>query len=105
MAPIFARIGKRFGRHISGKPMLLHYDTEYREDDADYEACMPVRAGKPVDEISDTRAPRGTLRFVAAQGTLRPARAVLRQDSGLHPRQGPRVPSFPPARSTTKGRE
>jgi len=48
----FARIGKRLGRHICGKPMLLHYDTEFRENDADYEACMPVRAGKSVDEIS-----------------------------------------------------
>jgi DNA-binding transcriptional MerR regulator len=48
----FARIGKRFGRTICGKPMLLHYDTEFREDDADYEACMPVRAGKSVDGIS-----------------------------------------------------
>jgi DNA-binding transcriptional MerR regulator/effector-binding domain-containing protein len=48
----FARIGKRFGRHICGKPLLLHYDAEYREDDADYEACMPVRSGKSVDEIA-----------------------------------------------------
>jgi len=48
----FARIGKRFGRTICGKPMLLHYDAEFREDDADYEACMPVRAGKPSDGMS-----------------------------------------------------
>jgi len=48
----FARIGKRLGRHICGKPMLLHYDTEFRENDADYEACMPVRAGKSSDGIS-----------------------------------------------------
>jgi len=48
----FARIGKRFGRTVCGKPMLLHYDAEYREDDADYEACMPVRAGNSSDGIS-----------------------------------------------------
>jgi DNA-binding transcriptional MerR regulator len=50
--PSFAKIGKRFGRHISGKPFLLHYDTEFKENDADYETCMPVRRGEPVDGIS-----------------------------------------------------
>ena len=65
---IFARIGKRFGRHIRGKPMLLHYDTEYREDDADYEVCMPVRAGKPVDEISVRELPGGRCVSLLHQG-------------------------------------
>jgi DNA-binding transcriptional MerR regulator len=48
----FAKIGKAFGRHICGKPFLLQYDAEYRESDADFEACMPVRGGKPTSEIS-----------------------------------------------------
>ena len=48
----FARIGRRFGRHICGKPLLLHYDHEYREDDADFEACMPIRKGSEVVGIS-----------------------------------------------------
>jgi DNA-binding transcriptional MerR regulator len=48
----FARICRRFGRYVGGKPMLLHYDHEYREDDADFEACIPVRGGNPVDGIS-----------------------------------------------------
>ena len=48
----FAQIGRQFGRHICGKPFLLHYDSEYREDDADFEACMPVRKGKAADGIS-----------------------------------------------------
>src|SRR5438128_10969973 len=42
----FARIGRSYGRHICGKPMLLHFDTEYKENDADFEACMPVRPAK-----------------------------------------------------------
>ncbi len=49
--PVFARIGRSLGRYISGKPLILHYDTEYREDDADFEPCMPVRNCKPVDGI------------------------------------------------------
>jgi DNA-binding transcriptional MerR regulator/DNA gyrase inhibitor GyrI len=55
----FGRIGKRFGRHIRGKPMLLHYDAEFREEDADFEACMPVQGGKPVDGISVRELPGG----------------------------------------------
>ncbi|HUG93614.1 MAG TPA: MerR family transcriptional regulator, partial [Planctomycetaceae bacterium] len=55
----FARIGRRFGRHICGKPLLLHYDHEYREDDADFEACMPVRKGSDVDGISVRELPGG----------------------------------------------
>jgi len=64
----FARIGKRFGRTSCGKPMLLHYDTEFREDDADYEACIPVRAGKPVDGISVRELPGGRCISLLHQG-------------------------------------
>ncbi len=55
----FARIGRRFGRHICGKPMLLIYDTEYRETDADFAACMPVRKGTDVEGISVHDLPGG----------------------------------------------
>ena len=48
----FGKIGKAFGRYICGKPLLLHYDAEYRETDADFEACMPVRGAKSTAEIS-----------------------------------------------------
>ena len=48
----FSRIGKSLGRYICGNPMLLHYDAEFRQDDADFEACMPVRTEKQVDGIT-----------------------------------------------------
>jgi DNA-binding transcriptional MerR regulator/effector-binding domain-containing protein len=57
--PAFARIGRSLGRFISGKPLLLHYDTEYREDDADFEPCMPVRPCKPLDGVSIRELPGG----------------------------------------------
>jgi DNA-binding transcriptional MerR regulator/effector-binding domain-containing protein len=41
----FATLGKRLGRYIAGKPLCLFYDGEYRETDADFETCMPVRNG------------------------------------------------------------
>src|SRR5579871_4864411 len=55
----FAKIGRSFGRHIAGKPLLLHYDSEYKEDDADFEACMPVKKEKKVDGVSVRQIPGG----------------------------------------------
>jgi DNA-binding transcriptional MerR regulator/effector-binding domain-containing protein len=43
----FALLGKRLGRQIAGKPLCLFHDGEYREEDANFEPCMPVR--KPVE--------------------------------------------------------
>jgi DNA-binding transcriptional MerR regulator len=40
---VFGKLGKVMGRHISGKPFCLYYDGEYRETDADFEPCFPVR--------------------------------------------------------------
>jgi DNA-binding transcriptional MerR regulator len=55
----FQKIGRRFGRHICGHALLLHYDTEFKETDADFEACMPVRKGQPVDGIDVRELPGG----------------------------------------------
>jgi len=48
----FAKLGKSFGRYINGKAMCLYYDGEYREDDANFEPCMPIRKGKEVEGFS-----------------------------------------------------
>lgn len=48
----FGRLGKAVGRHISGKPLTLYYDGEYREDDADFEPCFPIRKEVAVAGIS-----------------------------------------------------
>jgi DNA-binding transcriptional MerR regulator/effector-binding domain-containing protein len=53
----FARLGRSFGRLICGKPLLLHYNTEYREDDADFEPCFPIRQGKSVGGTSVRELP------------------------------------------------
>ncbi|OAI53283.1 MerR family transcriptional regulator [Planctomyces sp. SCGC AG-212-M04] len=55
----FQQIGRKFGRHICGPPLLLHYDTEYKETDADFEACMPVRKGTAADGIDVRELPGG----------------------------------------------
>jgi DNA-binding transcriptional MerR regulator len=55
----FSKIGRSLGRYISGKAFLLHYDCEFHEDDADFEACMPIRSGKPAEGISVRELPGG----------------------------------------------
>jgi DNA-binding transcriptional MerR regulator/effector-binding domain-containing protein len=55
----FGRLGRSLGRFICGKPFLLHYDTEYKEDDADFEACFPIRQSKAVDGVSVRELPGG----------------------------------------------
>lgn len=55
----FSTIGKRFGRHLCGKPLLLHFDDEYKEDDAEFEACIPVRKGGTKDGVTVHEIPGG----------------------------------------------
>lgn len=56
----FSQIGRRFGRHICGKPLMLIYDSEYKADDADFEVCMPIRRGESCDGINVHELPGGT---------------------------------------------
>jgi DNA-binding transcriptional MerR regulator len=57
MGKTFGTICKRLGRHIAGKPMCLYYDGEYREEDADFEPCVPVRKEIEVDGLSIRELP------------------------------------------------
>ncbi len=53
----FSKVGRAFGRHIAGKALILIYDEEYKEEDADFETCMPVRKGESKDEITVRELP------------------------------------------------
>jgi DNA-binding transcriptional MerR regulator/DNA gyrase inhibitor GyrI len=48
----FGRLGKAVGRHINGKAMTLYYDSDYREEGADFEVAFPVRKGREESGIS-----------------------------------------------------
>lgn len=39
----FRVLGRRAGRFLTGKPICLFYDGEYREDDANFEPCFEVK--------------------------------------------------------------
>lgn len=47
----FSQLGRKFGRYICGKAFMLHHDSEYKENDANYEVCMPVRGGNSTENI------------------------------------------------------
>jgi len=55
----FKMLGKTMGRHINGKATNLYYDGEYKEEDADFEPCFPVRKGNSTDKISVRELPGG----------------------------------------------
>jgi DNA-binding transcriptional MerR regulator len=39
----FSRLGKAIGRYISGRALCLYYDGEYRDEDANFEPCFPIK--------------------------------------------------------------
>lgn len=65
---VFGRLGKTLGRHIAGKPLCLYYDGEYREDEADFEPCMPVRKSGSWDGLNVRELPGGRCVSLVHQG-------------------------------------
>jgi DNA-binding transcriptional MerR regulator/DNA gyrase inhibitor GyrI len=58
----FSQIGKKLGRYLGGPCFLLHYDDEYKEDDAEFEACFPLRSSateKKTEGIAIRQLPGG----------------------------------------------
>lgn len=64
----FARLGKAVGRYIAGKPLCLYYDGEYREEDANFEPCFPVRKEVAVAGVEFHRLPGGNFLSVMHRG-------------------------------------
>ena len=55
----FSRLGRAVGRYISGKALCLYYDGEYREAEADFEPCFPVKKQVPAEGITFRTLPGG----------------------------------------------
>jgi effector-binding domain-containing protein len=55
----FGTLGRRLGRNIAGKPLCLYYDDEYREEDAHFEPCMPIRRELQIEGVDVRRLPGG----------------------------------------------
>ena len=54
---VFPALGKAMGRYICGKPLCLFYDGEYREEDANFEPCFPIRKRVEAEGISVRELP------------------------------------------------
>jgi DNA-binding transcriptional MerR regulator len=39
----FSTLARVMGHYLAGKPLCLYYDGEYREEDANFEPCFPIR--------------------------------------------------------------
>jgi DNA-binding transcriptional MerR regulator len=55
----FGQLGKALGRQICGKALCLYYDGEYRDGDADFEPCYPVRKEVAAAGVSFHTLPGG----------------------------------------------
>jgi DNA-binding transcriptional MerR regulator len=64
----FARLGREMGRYLSGKPLTLYHDGEYRDEDANFEPCFPLREPSSVPSGSSLR----TLPAVACLSEIHP---------------------------------
>ncbi|MBC2604562.1 MerR family transcriptional regulator [Pelagicoccus albus] len=47
----FRILGRKAGKVLSGKPMCLYYDEEYKEDDAHFEPCFEVRSELEIEGV------------------------------------------------------
>ena len=56
----FAKVGRKAGRHINGKPFCIYYDCEYKENDADYETCFPVKKEINTEDVKSHTLPKVT---------------------------------------------
>ncbi len=55
--PVFGKLGRTLKHRIAGKALCLYYDEEYRETDADFEPCFPVRKAVTAEGVSCRELP------------------------------------------------
>jgi DNA-binding transcriptional MerR regulator/effector-binding domain-containing protein len=48
VGPLFGKLCRGAGGAVGGPPMTLYYDMEYKETDADFEACIPLKKKKDI---------------------------------------------------------
>jgi DNA-binding transcriptional MerR regulator len=46
--PLFGKLCRGAGGAAAGPPMMLIYDQEFKENDADFEACVPLKKAKAI---------------------------------------------------------
>jgi DNA-binding transcriptional MerR regulator/effector-binding domain-containing protein len=64
----FSQLARALGRHIAGKCFCLYYDGEFREEDADFEACFPLRKEVDAKGVSVRTLPGGRVLSLIHKG-------------------------------------
>lgn len=67
----FRKLFKSCGINVSGQPFSLYYDREYREEDADIEACVPVRREVNKEEVKSRILKGGKAITIVYRGPYR----------------------------------
>jgi effector-binding domain-containing protein len=55
----FGRLARLLRSAICGRPLMLHYDDDYRETDANFEVCMPIRKRCSAEGVETRELPGG----------------------------------------------
>ena len=64
-------LGRSLGRNIAGRPLCLYYDDEYREVDAHFEPCMPIRRELQIAGLDVRQLPGGRACHSFTAGAMR----------------------------------
>ncbi len=64
----FSIVGPKAGRFANGPAIVLYYDEEYKEDEADIEACFPVRQEVAADGVNCRTLPGGRALSIIHEG-------------------------------------
>ncbi|WP_460050099.1 MerR family transcriptional regulator [Spirochaeta dissipatitropha] len=64
----FGSLYRQIGRYASGKPFALYHDDDYKESDADIEACVEVRKAVSKEGIDCRVLPGGTAASILHHG-------------------------------------
>lgn len=65
---LFGKLFRLVGWSAAGPPFLLVYDAEYKEHDADYEACVPIKTAKKVEGVNVQELPEARCITMVHQG-------------------------------------
>lgn len=57
--PRLGKIARAAGRHIAGNAMGLYYDGEYKDQDADFESCFPIKQAVQKEGVDVHTIPGG----------------------------------------------
>jgi len=59
VGPLFGKLCRGARGAAAGPPMTLHYDMEYKDSDADFEACVPLKRKKDIAGANVRELPGG----------------------------------------------